>query len=552
VNQVLTANLDALKIVRPSAATAIAEAIPTRLLRPIETRDGLRGLSMVAGGVEKALHSRYDPKREAARIVATTVPNPVETVVIFGLEAGFTVRQVLERYQSSTVVVVERSWETIRVILEWIDLSRELTEGRLHLVTSAEDLVRILDEVHLPLLGGRTAAITVTPWVELPENRNHFRLCARALEKKIHDEDGDAATIRRFARRWLVHTVRNTRWMSDPHGSSSATKRLEAVVHDRTVTVFAAGPGLDRYLDQVAAGETVGTVFAVDTALPALLNRGIVPTAVVTLDPQCWTTMHFRRDLPRGTVLLGDAGVPSQIVRDVPPEQLIWYVGRHPLHQLLYRSGAPLFMLPTPVESVTEAAVVLARGMGAASVEVRGADGGHPRGKTYARDTYHYSLATRKAARLSPAEHFFAHGTYPAATQHVGENGPFFSNPEMRRRTRRIDDLIASRETRPLQQPRDDRSFDPDRFWSDHLEQLHAISRRLAIRRSETNTHGRPPHTKELMELLGAHGIAHLPVIARTGRENTPQLRPDDPADRINTVLETIRGFISSENRRYW
>lgn len=600
MNPVLTANLRALKTTRPAVAAAIASAEPSRILRPVTTRDGLRGLSMVIdeaetdaeqrGGtgekrssVERALHSRYDPRREATRVAASALPHPVETVVIFGIEAGFLARHVVEHYRSATVIVVERSWGVIRTALEWIDLSSELGGGRLHLAITAADLVQLLDEVHLPLLGDRAATITVPPWVEARGNRQHFRACARALEEKIRIEQADAGTIRRFGRRWLAHTLLNTRRMNNTRdhtrSHTPAVERLEAVVRGRPVTVLAAGPGLDRHLERTIDGGTVDTIFAVDTALPALIQRGIAPAAVVTLDPQSWSTLHFRKTLPRGTILLSDVGAPPQVIRDIPPEQLVWYFGRHPLHQLLYLAGAPLFKLPAPVESVTEAAVVIARGLGAASVKVHGADGGFPRGKTYARGTYHYTLALRAATRIAPVEHFFAYRTYPGTNQYENSDGPFFSTPDMSTRARSLENLVESSEAPALGYPRKDDFFDSNRFWSDHLEQLQVLLEKLATRRAAIPPQDPALSTNELMKILGPHGIAHLPVIARFGHENRSQtdedgmlspdedrmlspdgmlspdkdgmLSPDRRLNLIHTTVKAVQGFISSENRRY-
>ncbi len=543
MNETLQTNLDALDRAYPECAQNVRRAVPSPRLTPVTTRDGQISLEIQGG---RALHSRYNPDREARRLLQTAISDRVATVVLLGLGAGFVLRRLLLDYPAVMVVVVERSWSTIRTILATINLAEDLTGERLVLTVDPIDLQRRLQSYHQPLIRPGLVVLPLVPWTEDKENRQHFQDCRAAVEVLLRTEERERFTIARFGLRWLVHSIHNSRYMTDRATTRETKDRLCERIATKRVTVVAAGPGLDQFLERrrVAPGDLL---VSVDTALPALLQRGITPDAVVVLDPQAWSVLHLRGSVPERTILLLDGGVVPAVARQVPAGSVLWFFGSHPLHQLLYLAGAPLHIAPGSPESVTEAAVLLVRAAGAAEVTVAGADGGYPRGTTYAAGTYHHTVANRGAYRLLPESHFFARTVYPHTRIHDGEHrasaeGPFFSTGDMSNRTERIR-LARETAVSPLETHPGDREFAPSRFWADHAGELAGTIDRLRALGGPGST-----PVPSIMRALGPHGIAHLPVF---GRLNRDEFSPDTLIPRLIDTFRTVQGFILAENRRY-
>lgn len=542
MSSILKRNMEFLGSVQPDLKHALDAATPSQALSPLPIRTGEPGLA--AGG--KALQSRYDPWREATRIVASTVPAETATVLILGLGGGYTVKTVIKTRPGATVLVVERSPGTLKTIMTIIDFTVEIQSRRLLFCVDPEGLRSLLQEVHLPLVRSGAALIHLLQWTEMPENRNHFQSCLETAQHTLRRSLAQAITIRRFARPWLVHTLHNSRRLQDSGETHRAVQRLDSIVRGKTVLVVAAGPGLDQFLERPDLQALLSSLIliAVDTALPALVERGIVAQALVSLDPQPWSLMHIRRSLPRETVLCLDLGVTPLLALRGEGTGTVWFCGTHPLHQLLCAHGAPCLFLPDSPDSVTEAAVLLARAFGAEKVELVGTDGGYPGAKTYARGTAHYAVAARRASRLHPEEHFFSLQVYPGMDKPASPSKasrPFFTSAAMDERSARIQ-AATSTPSRPDLPPAHPRAgFQANRFWMHHREELSLVIERVASIADDPD-----PDTPRFMDTLGPHGIAHVPLLFRGKEDGTTPL-----ARRTGTLLRKIQGFIFTENRRY-
>ncbi|POR01808.1 hypothetical protein AU468_07585 [Alkalispirochaeta sphaeroplastigenens] len=561
---ILSRNLAALEQIHPDLARGVRNAQPSRELTTFTTRDGHTSFRLTGDHGERSLHSSYAPMREAEKIVArlsalSSGKAPPATLIILGLGGGFLVRAGLEALPGTTLIVVERSHGVLRTILEGTDLSREILTGRLFLALTPREAAATLEAVHLPAIRDGVQTIPLQAWTEAPGNREHFRSCLEAIRRTLQALGQDGATISSFSRRWLSHTLHNSYRFSSPASPPTPLGRLRERTRGNLASVLAAGPGLDSWLEKLDR-PPLAPLIATDTALPALLQRGILPTAVVVLDPQAWSLLHLRSVLPDQTWLLADAGVAPGLTRAVPGERLVWYCGNHPLHHLLRQAGASLRLLPRPPESVTEAAVLLAPALGAARVEVIGSDGGFPRGTTYARGTYHYSLAHRRACRLFPEEHFFGCRVYPdhSLSSHTPSPAsqaiPFFTTPAMANRRERIARAleivpreIASREASPPPErsPVPQEPFNPQAFWELHLRELHQARQRLRALGREDQL-----PAQVILQALGYHGRAHLPLLLR--RQGVPCGQSPPPRGTwIAGKLEEIGAFILEESNRY-
>jgi hypothetical protein len=196
--------------------------------------------------------------------------------------------------------------------------------------------------------------------------------------------------------------------------------------------------------------------------------------------------------------------------------------------------------------NVTEAAVTVLRSLGSTSIDVIGADFGYPRGKTYARGTYHYTLAVQQAWRLSPEESFFAAQVYPNTHSDTAAPLPVFRRNGMETAARSLHRVLTG--FVPVSVPQSSSAVHtpppPLRFWEAHLEELNGVISRLGQAGSWS--------TPEILELLGDHGRSHLPVLpaleALANRLGHPRA---DVVERISSGLTDVRAFIFSHLCRY-
>ncbi|MDR2746149.1 MAG: DUF115 domain-containing protein [Treponema sp.] len=186
--------------------------------------------------------------------------------------------------------------------------------------------------------------------------------------------------------------------------------------------VCAAGPSLDLQLPRIAR-ERGAFLIAADTSLPALLSAGLRPEAVVSIDCQHISYRHF---IPPG----GRSGTPDRGGFALPPEiplfldlasppllaslagRPVFFSGGHPLAGYISSRWRPFPAVDTSGGNVTYAAVSLAESLGAAEIELYGADFSYPLGRTYARGTYIFPYFEIRQNRLCPLEALFSNFLY--------------------------------------------------------------------------------------------------------------------------------------------
>jgi hypothetical protein len=165
-----------------------------------------------------------------------------------------------------------------------------------------------------------------------------FTAARRAIQTVLEEIAAELGTIRGFAFSWLAHTLANSYGVSWNETGGSVRRLAERLSSNQPRTVVGAGPSLTR---RALSGRPEGPLVAVDTALPALTAMGVPPDIVVSIDPQGWSTLHFRRRLSEQTILVADIGVTPRVITTSP--RTVLASSNHPLHRLMERSGFPSF-----------------------------------------------------------------------------------------------------------------------------------------------------------------------------------------------------------------
>jgi hypothetical protein len=170
----------------------------------------------------------------------------------------------------------------------------------------------------------------------------------------------------------------------------------------KKAAVCAAGPSLSLQIPVIQKKRKDVFLIAVDTSLPCLLNAGITPDAVISIDCQHISYYHFMDGLPQGVLLFLDLASPPLLASR--SKSFHFFTSAHPLTRYISRLWKPLPELDTSGGNVTYAAVSLAEQFGAGEIELYGADFSYPGGVSYACGAYIYSLFAKRQNRLSPLE----------------------------------------------------------------------------------------------------------------------------------------------------
>ncbi len=541
---ILQKNLESLRLYQPLLGSKVKAAQPVEGIVTQLTRDGTTSIVVKESGDRTVqLHSRYRPLEEAERTVDTLVS--AATLVVMGMGGMFVPRQYLKRYSHSSVLAVERDASTVRALLEILDLSDLFKTGRLRIADDENTLFSQLTSLHQPAIQDGIVTYTLRAWTERKRNHHIFGEYHRQLQENLRHIAGEYRTMSHYGRSWFIHTLKNTLQIN----WSDVVPSVEAVGHimrSAPTRIVAAGPSLDVAFHRISEERSSGgnrNNIIVDTALPAITGRNLPCVGVVTLDPQGWSPLHFRSLRTRVPFLWADLGVSPLLQKWA--DHFLPLGSNHPLHRLLARSGFPLFHIPGS-RNVSETAARIVHVLGGTIGDVIGDDFAYPAGKTYARGTYHYGIARGMSSRIYPEETFFADQVYPDSRIDQGESDiteghPRFRKPGMSNAEKEFRNILHTGTENDsfvhIEMTGGEGKFDIATFWKAHVEELELLLRhRLpCIGRS----------TPEILEILGPHGRAHLPLL--------PTLAKNDRSlqENLSKTFDTVRGFIFSDLGRY-
>ncbi len=291
-NKVYEKNLEVLKTKLPDYWKKIEEIKPRtgeNDLLKVRSQAGRNGEDITVvhyGDKEYYLSGKYAPERMAQREVDKIQQIDMGTVLlVIGLSDGRVIRTLLERMKKGAVLLVyEPSTEIFLHTLEHYDISRFLKEDYTYLVVddiNGTELRSVLDT--------GIAVETVTK-LEIMIQGNYSILFSekikhvlKLVKQSMNQLRMNWNTLRYFEEDSVYNIVQNYKYLNNHYSWNSLKNILPENV---PVIVVAAGPSLDKNIEQLKEAEGKACVIACDTALKPLLRRGIMPDFFIVVDPR--------------------------------------------------------------------------------------------------------------------------------------------------------------------------------------------------------------------------------------------------------------------------
>jgi hypothetical protein len=348
---------------------------------------------------ETALHSRYDPAREAEKYVNSLEleKRDYRCFILIEPGLGYLVPVLRGKFPFARIVSLHCSafFETqaaasrgtgVENAVSWTPASDTDLEDFL------EETVPDIEADQIRVLEWRPAAAAY--------GTAFTGILGRTLAflKRL---SAGRATVRSFGRRWLRNALRNLDLVRRP----VQPRRV-----DSPVAVCASGPGLERDAPKLAAWKASPSpplVLAVSSSVSCLASTGIVPDIVITTDGGSWALFHlvecfrfFGAETSRPLFIAAlSAALPSQIAA----APVLFLADGSLWQQYLLRSfGLPFLAFPqrgTVSASALDAAFFLSSG----PVCVSGIDFRHYDLLTHSRPYAFDRLREESAYRLNPA-----------------------------------------------------------------------------------------------------------------------------------------------------
>lgn len=226
------------------------------------------------------LHSRYDPVSEAVKFVDGIRLDDKFCVVVAGFGLGYHLARLYQRLKGDALIVVsEPDLGLIRAALECVDLSEMLESKRLVILyKSDKGSIHQALQPHSGLVMMGAEFVSTTPSRQI--NTQFHQDVRQAITDYIAYRKIGMVTLVANARITVRNLMNNLpRYLTSPHIGN-----LKNLCEGFPIIMVAAGPSVTRNLPILEQLQDRAIIIAVQTMLKPLLNHGIRPHFVTSLD----------------------------------------------------------------------------------------------------------------------------------------------------------------------------------------------------------------------------------------------------------------------------
>ncbi len=361
------------------------------------------------------LHSRYDPAKEARRIVNEEAGAAASAGVVLGFGFGYLVEAFCEAFPGKPLVVVEQDTGLFLQALKARDLRNLLSLPNIHWHVGDEPDAVMMSIEALPL-----QQLCVLRLRSLLASRSKYYHRVEALLFSVFDKrEVNINTLRRFGQLWVRNLLSNLDRFTGNPGIVAAQNRFSGV----PALVMAAGPSLDEVLPHLKTLKEHMLIVAVDTSYRFCKNQGVEPDFLVSVDPQYWNSRHLDWLEQEHTILVSESSAHPRIFRS----------GGKDVEMVLFVSS--FFPLGKYIEeiigqrgsigaggSVATTAWDICRYLGCPSIYMAGLDLGFPGKKTHSRGAFFEESMHTCSFRLSTAEQMIFRYLHQAVPMTLANN----------------------------------------------------------------------------------------------------------------------------------
>lgn len=283
-------------------------------------------------------NSKYSPSNEAEKFLSDVLDMPDESVlVMFGLGSGVWARTFMNKKEHNVhCIVYEPSLEIFNAVIKNIDISDLLLDEGISIIVKDINHTRF-QKVFKGLLGN------------FNRNNNRCIVINRYADyylkeiydiKRIIDEGYDALEIQnttalRCAERVFDNNIKNIRFIE---GMSCGSDFVNYFPEDMPAIVVSSGPSLKKNVSLVKEAKGRALIFSTDSAYDILLEHGVVPDMLATIDLAKPGKFFKGEGIERVPFVISpDAN--TEILEFVRPKHIVMGSGDSVLWQRLYRDA---------------------------------------------------------------------------------------------------------------------------------------------------------------------------------------------------------------------
>ncbi|MBN3523868.1 motility associated factor glycosyltransferase family protein [Paenibacillus apiarius] len=264
------------------AALLEASTVDGGIYRNITARDGSPNVEIHKNERVVALHSLYDPDREAAGWLKSTEGRLEKSshVLVVGLGLGYHLQHLLEKYPTKKYYIYEPDIQLLHLALKLRDLTGILNHPSvITLAVGEEDhvLIQLLQSIS-SLVTDKFEEVTIPIYKQLyGETISKLHTISKQILLQYR---ANYITQYYFEKAWFQNIIYNI----DKVLTSKSIASLKEACTDIPAIIAGSGPSLRDDIECIKKLGSKVLIIAAGSSVQALLHHGIEPHLVVSMD----------------------------------------------------------------------------------------------------------------------------------------------------------------------------------------------------------------------------------------------------------------------------
>ena len=259
-------------------------------------------------GKKSAVHSRYEPVKEAERFLAEVFRSDYNLYVVAGFGFAYHIELLLSRMPNDSVLLVmDHDVALLKLAMEHRDLGAVFSDPRFLYAHDPSD-----DEIATVLRGRSSKSVSIISHRGCYQTAPDYYLnLVRKAKSYLSTKEVNIATLAKFEKLWTLNCVKNMGQFASLPGANIFYDKFR----DYDAVVVCAGPSLEDDLVWLRRVSHNVVVVGVDTSYRVLSRAGIEPHFCLCVDPQVINARYFEGMRPTKSVLVADPTVHASVFR---------------------------------------------------------------------------------------------------------------------------------------------------------------------------------------------------------------------------------------------
>lgn len=198
-----------------------------------------------------------------------------DIIIIFGLGLGYLFKRAYISCPCK-ILIYEPNLEVLRFVLEYVDLSEQLSDTRVFLTNDENDFSNYLTEKYIT----NDKIKFIYPPGYLNINSKEIISISDIILNICNSKNADINTISKLSKLWVKNNINNIKFMDN----SRPLSILKNEFKDLTALILAAGPSLKSNIDTIKQNRDKYIIFAVNRSLDYLIQNDVIPDFLVVAD----------------------------------------------------------------------------------------------------------------------------------------------------------------------------------------------------------------------------------------------------------------------------